>query len=248
MRKFWNWKNSDTGRTLYINGGIACESWYDDDVTPALFKKELNSSNGAVTLWINSNGGDCIAAAQIYNMMKEYPNDITVKIDGIAASAASVIAMAGTKIYMSPVAQLMIHNPSTIAWGDHLEMKKTVELLDSVKESIINAYEIKTKLSREEISDMMDKETWMDANKALELGFIDGILGDRFADFEEMPQNTEAFQKVVVQNTLQGKIARKCLITGNSPEKSVENQQKQEPKGRTVTELQSRLDLMKKMM
>jgi len=186
VKKFWNWKkiktvNQETGleteeRILFLNGTIAEESWFDDDVTPALFKDELNAGTGDITLWINSPGGDCVAAAQIYNMLLEYPGKVIVKIDGIAASAASVIAMAGNDVQMSPVSMMMIHNPATIAWGDHTEMKKAMELLDAVKESIINAYVLKTGQSRAKLSHLMDAETWMDANKAVELGFADGIL------------------------------------------------------------------------
>ena len=186
MKKFWNWKkiktvDQETGqeaepRILFLNGTIAEESWFDDDVTPAIFKDELNAGTGDITLWINSPGGDCIAAAQIYNMLSEYPGKVIVKIDGIAASAASVIAMAGNDVQMSPVSMMMIHNPATIAWGDHTEMKKAMELLDAVKESIINAYVLKTGQSRAKLSHLMDAETWMDANKAVELGFADGIL------------------------------------------------------------------------
>ena len=131
-------------RTLFLNGTIAEDSWYDDDVTPQLFKDELMGGSGNITVWINSPGGDCVAAAQIYNMLMDYPHDVTVKIDGIAASAASVIAMAGTKVLMSPVSTMMIHNPATIAWGDAGEMEKAIAMLEAVKDSIINAYEIKT--------------------------------------------------------------------------------------------------------
>ena len=134
------------------------------------------SGSGDITVWINSPGGDCIAAAQIYNMLMGYEGKVTVKIDGIAASAASVIAMAGTKVMMSPVSMMMIHNPMTIAFGDSAEMKKAIEMLQSVKDSIINAYELKTGLSRAKLSHLMDDETWMDSNKALELGFADEIL------------------------------------------------------------------------
>lgn len=169
MKKFWNWKNrtvqdSGTGgeiteRVLELNGTIAEESWFDDDVTPQLFKEELNAGNGDITVWINSPGGDCVAAAQIYNMLTNYSGKVTVKIDGIAASAASVIAMAGDAVLVSPVSMMMIHNPATIAWGDSAEMQKAVAMLDEVKESIINAYEIKTGLDRKKLSKLMDAET-----------------------------------------------------------------------------------------
>lgn len=180
-RKFWNWiKNQDESgfemRTLFLNGEISDETWYGDEVTPKLFKDELGAGKGPITVWINSPGGDVFAAAQIYNMLMDYPYDVTVKIDGLAASAASVIAMAGTTVEMSPVAMMMIHNPATIAIGDSEEMKKAVKMLDEVKESIMNAYEIKTGLARDKISKLMDAESWFNAKKAVELGFADKIL------------------------------------------------------------------------
>lgn len=187
-RKFWNWiKNQDESgsemRTLFLNGEISDETWYGDEVTPKLFKDELGAGKGPITVWINSPGGDVFAAAQIYNMLMDYPYDVTVKIDGLAASAASVIAMAGTIVEMSPVAMMMIHNPATIAIGDSEEMKKAVKMLDEVKESIMNAYEIKTGLARDKISKLMDAESWFNAKKAVELGFADKILfGDGQGD------------------------------------------------------------------
>ena len=119
---FWRWKNQASEqeeRVLELYGTIAEESWFDDDVTPQMFRNELFSGKGPITLWINSPGGDCIAASQIYTMLMDYPDEVTVKIDGIAASAASVIAMAGTKVLMAPTALMMIHNPATITMGDH---------------------------------------------------------------------------------------------------------------------------------
>lgn len=177
MRRFWNWvKNEDATRTLFLEGVIAEESWFADDVTPAMFKEELFSGNGPIVLHINSPGGDCIAASQIYTMLMDYPHDVTVQIDGMAASAASVIAMAGTHVTMSPTSMMMIHNPFTIAQGDTAEMRKAIQLLDEVKESIINAYQIKTGQSRTKLSHLMDSETWMNAWKAKELGFCDEVL------------------------------------------------------------------------
>lgn len=185
MKKFWKWKNEieteneDEGveRILELNGTIASETWFNDDITPKMFKDELYKGSGKVTVWINSPGGDSLAASQIYTMLKDYKNSVTVKIDGLAASAASVIAMAGDKIIMSPTSLMMIHNPSTIAQGDHNDMKKAIDILDEVKESIINAYEAKTHKSRSYLSKLMEEETWMNAKKALELGFADEILG-----------------------------------------------------------------------
>ena len=228
-------------RTLFLNGTIAEESWFDDDVTPQLFKDELNAGSGDITVWINSPGGDCVAAAQIYNMLMDYKGNVTVKIDGIAASAASVIAMAGTTVLMSPVSMLMIHNPMTAAFGDSAEMQKAIEMLGSVKDSIINAYEIKTGLTRAKLSHLMDAETWMDANKAVELGFADGIL-KRDSDTEdvEAPTVSMLYSKANVVNSLMDKIAHKCAIEPKPamPERT----------GRSVDELRANLNNIKKFM
>ena len=220
--KFWNWKNKTVTnqetktqsqeRILFLNGTIAEESWFDDEVTPALFKEELNSGEGDITVWINSPGGDCVAAAQIYNMLMNYKGNVTVKIDGIAASAASVIAMAGNKVIVSPVSMIMIHNPATIAFGDTSEMQKAIAMLDEVKESIINAYEIKTGLSRAKLSHLMDAETWMDANSAIELGFADEIMQRNTQDDIEVPNVSMTFSRASVTNSLMKKVAEKCEI------------------------------------
>ena len=169
-------------------------------------------------MWINSPGGDCVAAAQIYNMLMDYKGNITVKIDGIAASAASVIAMAGTKVLVSPVSMMMIHNPATIAFGDTGDMQKAIDMLSEVKESIINAYEIKTGMSRAKLSHLMDVESWMNANKAVELGFADEIL-HRPGDTEdaEQPQISMMYSQVAVTNFLMDKIAKKCHIQKKPP-------------------------------
>lgn len=190
MNRFWNWVRNEDGRTLYLNGTIAEESWFEDEVTPAAFKAELMAGEGDITVWINSPGGDCIAASQIYCMLMDYRGAVTVKIDGIAASAASVVAMAGTTVLMAPTALMMVHNPLTVAIGDSEEMKKAVALLDEVKESIINAYEIKTGLSRARLSHLMDAETWLSAHKAVELGFADGLL---FGERAEVPEGAADF-------------------------------------------------------
>ena len=145
-------------------------------MTPAIFKDELNSGKGNITVWINSPGGDCFAAAQIYNMLRDYKGHVTVKIDSLAASAASVIAMAGDEVLISPTGMFMIHNPSTVAMGDHGDLEKAIDMLNEVKNSIINAYQAKTGLSRNKLSKLMEDETWMDANKAVEFGFADGMI------------------------------------------------------------------------
>ena len=240
MNKFWNFTENDDGtRTLYLCGSIADESWFDDDVTPKAFRADLDAGAGDIIVWINSPGGDCVAAAQIYNMLMDYKGTVTVKIDGIAASAASVIAMAGTKVLMSPTALMMIHNPLTVAIGDSEEMQKAIDMLSEVKESIINAYEIKTGLSRAKLSHLMDAETWMDANKAVELSFADGVLRrEDIPEDVEPPTVSMLYSKAAVVNSLMDKIAAKCKT---APKKTEDPK----PQGRSVEKLYERLNLMK---
>lgn len=215
-KRFYNFaRDADTGeRELYIEGEIADSVWFGDECTPAAFRSELFSGKGNITLWVNSNGGDCIAASQIYTMLMDYEGDVTVKIFGMAASAASVIAMAGTKVLMSPTAMMLIHNPWTVAVGDKSDMAKAGVLLDEVKESIINAYEIKTGLSRTKLSHLMDEEKPMSVHTAIALGFCDGVL-----EPNKVPQSAQLSDDEPLQN----------------PEK---------PKGKTVESLYERLNLI----
>lgn len=230
MREFWNFRNGteEEGRVLTINGAIAEESWLDDDVTPKDFRQQLMGGTGKLTVYINSPGGDCIAASQIYTMLTEYPSDVTVKIDGIAASAASVIAMAGDTVLMSPTALIMIHDPLTMVYGNRDDMKKAIDVLAQVKESIINAYKKKSGCSRDEISDMMSKETWMNARKAISLGFADGIIGGDTADINDM-------QEIAFANRIVG-------------EKIVAKLKEKTPAGRNIADLQNRLENIKTFM
>ena len=207
---------------------IAEESWFDDDMTPAAFKAELFAGEGDVTIWLNSPGGDCVAASRIYALLMDYPGNVTVKIDGIAASAASVIAMAGTTVLMAPTALMMCHNPLTIAIGDSEEMRKAIDMLGEVKEAILNAYEIKTGMSRVKLSHLMDSETWLSAHKAIELGFADGMLEDE----KRKPAagaETYAFSRRAVTNSLLDKIKPKI---------------KPEPTGVPIASLDKRLSLI----
>ena len=203
-----------------------------------MFRNELFSEKGPITLWINSPGGDCIAASQIYTMLMDYPDEVTVKIDGIAASAASVIAMAGIKVLMAPTALMMIHNPATITMGDHEDMKRAIEMLDEVKESIINAYEIKTGISRIKLSHLMDAETWMNANKAIELGFADDVLKDEKQS--EPTFSAYAFSRKAVATNLLNKMAEKT--------KPIQAEESAKSQGRSVDELKERLFNLKKYM
>lgn len=239
-------------RVLEIYGTIAEESWFEDDVTPQMFREELFAGNGPVVIWLNSPGGDCIAASQIYSMLMDYPGDVTIKIDGIAASAASVIAMAGTTVLMAPTALMMIHNPMTMAFGDHGDMQRAMEMLDEVKESIINAYEIRTGLSRAKLSHLMDSETWMNANKAIELGFADDILVD-----EKRPSGEEAFafSAKAAQVSLMNKLTRpvkKDKLKANPAKAAAINKPEIQEKvtsveetGTPIDDLEKRLSLLK---
>lgn len=273
-KKFWNWKSRKTlnqaneevaERVLELHGTIAEESWFDDDVTPQLFKDELNAGSGDITVWINSPGGDCVAAAQIYNMLTQYKGNVTVKIDGIAASAASVIAMAGNMVLMSPVSMLMIHNPATVAIGDHAEMQKAIDMLAEVKESIINAYVIKTGLTRAKLSHLMDAETWMDANKAVELGFADDIItraetkpstevpdeedeeDESTEEKEKKPTDSMLFSRKAINNALINKLEKHYV----QPEKTVTKQAEitvPASNGTPAKEIKERLDFIKKFI
>ncbi|HHT7647220.1 TPA: head maturation protease, ClpP-related, partial [Streptococcus suis] len=199
--------------------------------TPQVFKNDLHAGNGDITLWINSPGGDVFAAAQIYNMLMDYKGDVHVVIDGLAASAASVIAMAGTTVSMSPVAMMMIHNPWTVAQGEAKDMQKVIEMLGEIKESIINAYELRTGLSRTKLSHLMDSESWFNAKKAVELGFADKILFDKQ---EENGMETESysFSRTAVQQDLLVKMQAKLGV--QQPKKTI-----------PINQLEKRLNLLK---
>ena len=213
-----------------------------------MFHDELFAGKGPVTVWLNSPGGDCIAASQIYTMLMDYKDDVTVKIDGIAASAASVIAMAGTRVLMAPTALMMIHNPMTGAYGNHTDMEKAIEMLDEVKESILNAYEIKTSLSRAKLSHLMDSETWMNANKAIELGFADDILKDSKKDAADIP--AYAFSGKETETRLMTKLTAhyKPKEKGMTPAQAAAIPAVKEipaQAGKTYDELMTRLNLIK---
>jgi ATP-dependent Clp protease protease subunit len=237
--KFWQWKNQGGDgsgpRILELSGTIAEESWFDDDITAEQFKGELLAGSGEVVVWLNSPGGDCIAASRIHAMLMDYPGHVTVKIDGIAASAASVIAMAGTRVLMAPTALMMIHNPMTLAYGNHADMQKAIGMLDEVKESIINAYELKTHLGRAKISHLMDSETWMNANKAIELGFADGLL-------EDEKKNTTGDASYSF-SARKAELSLLNKITGTHAR--TENQEPPEEGTAALGELEKRLNLIK---
>jgi ATP-dependent Clp protease, protease subunit len=220
MMKFWRWATNATAaqtpaRILLLEGYIAEESWFEDDITPKQFKEELYANASEmpddIRVQISSPGGDCFAAAKIYDMLKEYPGKVTVEIHALAASAASVIAMAGDEVLMSPTSCIMIHNPETLAMGEVSDLEAAIGLLGEVKESILNAYAIKTGMPRTKLAHMMDAETWMSARKAVELGFADGILYEGSEPQAENATGGFLFDRVTVTNSLLHKMPRKLI-------------------------------------
>jgi len=166
-------------------------------------------------------------------MLREYPGHITVKIEGLAASAASVIAMAADEVHMSPVAMMMIHNPATVIFGEISDLKSGISMLSEVKESIINAYEQKTGLSRAKISHMMDAESWFNAWKAVELGFADKVLYTTEEHLNEPPSAAYLFDKMTVTNALVKKFPLPQVTEPNPPT------------GTPLSYLEKRLSLLK---
>ena len=171
----------NTAEQIFRLYGVIVEDPRREGITPQAVRSALFAAGGHVTIFLNSPGGSCVAASQIYTMLMEYRRigSVTIKIDGAAISAASVVAMAGTEVIMSPTAIMMIHNPITSVSGGCGDMGNAMERLRETKEGLIPAYELKTGLPRAEISRLMDASTWMNARKAVALGFADGILGVR---------------------------------------------------------------------
>lgn len=175
--KFWKWSNSvsSNNQELILDGPIASETWWGDEVTPDLFREELKQHAGDLTVVINSPGGDVFAGLAIYNALVNHNGNVTVRVDGLAASIASVIAMAGDKIVMSPGSMIMIHRPSVYAAGTVDDMEKAKDVLMKIEEGITPIYAKRTGLSDEKIAELLEAETWMLADKAVELGFADEV-------------------------------------------------------------------------
>lgn len=179
-KKFWQFRNAaDDPKVgeLLLYGVISDYSWWDDEVTPKQFKADLDALGDVdeIKVFINSDGGDVFAGQAIYSMLKRHKAKITVYVDGLAASIASVIAMAGDTVYMPKNAMMMIHNPWTLAVGTADDFRKLADDMDKIRESLIVAYQDKSGLDREKIIEIMNAETWMTAEEAVELGFADEI-------------------------------------------------------------------------
>lgn len=179
MNKFWKFENkvsSEGSSTLYLDGDISSVTWWGDEVTPEEFRNELRQMKGDLTVHINSQGGDVFAGVTIYNALKDYgKGKVTVKVDGLAASIASVVAMAGDEIIMSPGSMMMIHNPWSMGVGSAEELRKAADTLDEIREAILPIYTDRSGQSEDTVQELMDNETWMTAEKAVELGFADTV-------------------------------------------------------------------------
>lgn len=179
--KFWNVMKNDEEKSaeLILYGSIGSDEYWDD-ISDKAFKQDIENLGDVenITLHINSPGGSVFSAVAIANTLKNHKAKITANIDGLAASAATIITSACDTVRMPKNALFMVHNPITFAYGNNQDMKKTVEMLDKVKDSIIETYLNKAKTDRETLSELMDNETWMNAETAKEYGFIDEILDE----------------------------------------------------------------------
>jgi ATP-dependent Clp protease protease subunit len=178
---FWTWKDSAEMPEMEIDGVISEYSWYEDDITPKLFKDQLykNGNGGPVLMKLSSPGGDVIAAAKIRDIMTAYPGDITVQVNGMAASAAVMVAISGKSLQITDASYMMIHDPAVVVFLAMLDIETLSSLhdsLQSIKDGIIPAYATKTGLSETRISNMMTKETWMSAREAVDLGFANEVI------------------------------------------------------------------------
>lgn len=187
---------SDRQQRIYDWIGIEATS-------PSKVLNSLPSNNSKIEVVINSGGGDVFAGSEIYTALKEYSGEVIVKVVGLAASAASVIAMAGDKVLISPTAQMMVHNVSTFAEGDYRDLEHTAEVLKSANQSIANAYKAKTGKSDEELKTLMDDETWFNAKTAVEQGFADEEMFNEdkalslTAHFGTVALSDEAIEKII---------------------------------------------------
>jgi ATP-dependent Clp protease, protease subunit len=184
---FWNIRDAastESGEAeVEFFGPISEYSWWGDEITPKAFKDELykKAKGGPVTLKVNSPGGEVFAASAIRSILQDYPSKVTADIIGLAASAATFVVSGADHVRMRDTSLFMIHDPSTVAWGTADEFEMVLTVLRQVKESILNGYEAKTGKNREFLSEMMKEETWLTAEEAKELGFVDEVVSGNVA-------------------------------------------------------------------
>ena len=258
---FWNFKNlSDDESELRIEGEIIDDSWawiyewFDEPyAAPNSFRKALAEHKGKnITVWIDSWGGDVFAAAGIYNALKEHKGKVTVKIDGKAVSAGSVIAMAGDEILMSPASIMMIHNPWTWTSGEAKDMRHAADVLDEVKATILNVYQGRTGRTREELSKLMDEESWMSAQKAVNEGFVDGMLYMQPEDTDPV-LNSFSISRLAIQNSAQSAMQRfyeqwQKLQQNKEPAKPTPQDPEESPANSRVFDIKKRVSVREKSL
>ena len=169
-------------RELSLNGYIDDEVWFGDEITPESLHEALygaeNQLADDVHIRLNSYGGSCNAAVRMFDDVRAYPGSVRITVSGTAASAATVLAMAADRLKMTPGSLWMIHDPSVVAWGNERELMDSIRLLQACKESILNVYQRRCQQSRQEVAAMMSATSWLDAQSALQYGFIDAISED----------------------------------------------------------------------
>lgn len=198
MARFWNFRNDEKepeDGVLDVRGVlVADDGWFVDDAISAREFREQLAKYRNVTVIINSPGGDVMAGAEMYSALKEHSTSgrgkVTVKVTALAASAASVVAMAGDEVLMSPVAYMMVHNPWSIIAGNADDMRHEADVLDEIAEGIISAYQLKTGKSRAKLKELMEGESYMDARRCVKEGFADGLLYQGKAEAPD-PDETE---------------------------------------------------------
>ncbi len=254
MDKFWKWVKDEAGNEseLLLEGVIASSSWWGDEVTPKAFKKELKQHTGDITVRINSPGGDVFAGVSIYNALVEHDGKVTVKVEALAASAASFVAMAGEDIIMLPGSMMMIHNPWTFAMGNKDELSKVVEMLEKTGDSIASIYVARTGKSEEEISELLAAETWMTAQEAVDLGFATEAQEPKKPTVSDSIKNALSFASTVRNAVMQPAMSIKektdalkveeinVSNTTKEPVKAAAEEPKttDEPKAETPTEVE----------
>lgn len=230
-------------RKIELDGYIDETEWSEDDITPGRIRALLNGEDGKLTddveIVLNSYGGSVNAATKIYDAIKAYPGKVEITISGTAASAAVGMVMAADKLRITPGSMMMIHDPSCMACGNRRDLEEAIRMLDTAKDSILNVYETRVRTKREELSDLMSAETWMDSREALERGFVDEIVTEARNEARERPFDREkAMEKV--NAFYDRKTEDKAHRTRDKPEETPE-----EATGAQVSARERRLKLMK---
>lgn len=263
-------------RELSLNGYIDDEMWFGDEITPESLHEALygaeNQLADDVHIRLNSYGGSCNAAVRMFDDVRAYPGSVRITVSGTAASAATVLAMAADRLEMTPGSLWMIHDPSVVAWGNERELMDSIRLLQACKESILNVYQRRCRQSRQEVAAMMSATSWMDAQSALQYGFIDAVAedgkpgapenaGERRANLDFAKAKVQAWQdrhkprltraeKQEIADEVHPSMAlpdeEQTAVSGGMGEavENAANVAPPEPSGTPVTQLQKRLGLL----